>query len=241
MARKETAEELRKSSIVPLYHQIATAIEKAIQKRIYPEGSMIPSEKELGETYQVSRVTVRQAMQRLLDNNLIVRKPGLGTFVRRKVITQTMDELLGFYPSLLKRGLKPRIQILEYQVVSPKPEVEKNLRLPPGEKDFAICPAIFFRQKCPRHDSNEYSVFSSPALDAEGSSGEELFLPVAGACRGSNPELGAENQGFPGFPGNRWDAEDSQRKPDFGIEAVNLFCGRETGRICRPLLPGGFI
>ncbi len=134
MARKETAEELRESSIFPLYHQIATAIEKAIQKRIYPEGSMIPSEKELGETYQVSRVTVRQAMQRLLDNNLIVRKPGLGTFVRRKVITQTMDELLGFYPSLLKRGLKPRIQILEYQVVSPKPEVEKDLRLPPGEK-----------------------------------------------------------------------------------------------------------
>ena len=134
MARKKTAGELNKSSIVPLYNQIATAIEEAIQNRIYPEGSMIPSEKELGETYQVSRVTVRQAMQRLLDNNLIVRKPGLGTFVRRKVISQTIDELLGFYPSLLKRGLKPKIQLLEYRVIPPDAEVEKILHLPPGEK-----------------------------------------------------------------------------------------------------------
>ncbi len=134
MARKEPAGELNKSSIVPLYRQIAEAIEKSIQKGIYSEGSMIPSEKELGEGYRVSRVTVRQALQRLLDNNLIVRQPGLGTFVRRKVISQTMDELLGFYPSLLKRGLKPKIQILEYQVVSPNPEVEKYLQLPPREK-----------------------------------------------------------------------------------------------------------
>ena len=134
MAKKEPAGELNKSGIIPLYRQIAEAIETSLQKGIYSEGSILPSEKELGEGYRVSRVTVRQAMQRLLDKNLIVRKPGLGTFVRRKVITQTMDELLGFYPSLLRRGLKPKIQILEYQVVSANRETQESLQVRDGEK-----------------------------------------------------------------------------------------------------------
>ena len=146
MARKKPAGGLNQSSIVPLYRQIAEAIEKSIQKGIYSEGSILPSEKDLGEGYRVSRVTVRLAMRRLLDKNLIVRKPGLGTFVRRKVITQTMDELLGFYPSLLRRGFKPKIQILEYQVVSADPEAQESLRVPDGEKVLRFVRQYFLNQ-----------------------------------------------------------------------------------------------
>jgi len=147
MARKKLAGELNPSSIIPLYRQIAAAIEKSIQKGIYSEGAIIPPEKEFAESYGVSRVTVRQAMQSLLDKDLIIRRPGLGTFVRRKVITQTMDELLGFYPSLLKRGLKPKIQILEYRVVSPDREVAKNLNLPPGEEILRLVRQYYLNRR----------------------------------------------------------------------------------------------
>jgi len=146
MARKKLNGELKKSSMVPLYRQIAEAIEKSIQKGIYSEGSILPSEKELGEGYRVSRVTVRLAMQRLADKNLIVRKAGLGTFVRRKVITQTMGELLGFYPSLLRRGFKPKIQILEYQVVSADRGAQENLQVPHGEKVLRFVRQYFLNQ-----------------------------------------------------------------------------------------------
>lgn len=134
MIGKKPAPELNRSSLVPLYTQIAGAMERAILKGIYPAGSRIPSEKELGQTYQVSRVTVRLALQNLFEKNLIVRKQGLGTFARRKIITQAMDELLGFYPSLLKKGLRPAIQILEYQIIPPGLEVRENLQLNGGER-----------------------------------------------------------------------------------------------------------
>ena len=125
---------LEKESSVPLYVQLAAALEKAIHDGAYPEGGRIEPEPALAVRYGVSRVTIRQAMQTLLAKNLITRRQGKGTFVRRTVVTQTTEEVFGFYPSLLSKGLKPQTRLLEYRVVPPDPETQENLRLPPGEK-----------------------------------------------------------------------------------------------------------
>jgi GntR family transcriptional regulator len=137
---------LDKSSMVPLYSQIAEAIEQAIYDGSYSPGSKIPSERELSETYRVSRVTVRLAMKYLLGKNLIVRRKGMGTFVRKRMITQTLEELWGFYPSLLHKGLKPRIRILEYRIVPPEPEVKEGLQLGPGEKVLRLIREYFLEK-----------------------------------------------------------------------------------------------
>jgi GntR family transcriptional regulator len=126
--------ELRKESAVPLYIQLAGAVEKAVQDGTFPEGARIPSEQELIKAFAVSRITVRLAMKNLFEKKLIVRKQGLGTFVRKQMISQPMDDLFGYYPALLRKGLKPKIQILEYRTVSPTPEVRESLHLSPEEK-----------------------------------------------------------------------------------------------------------
>lgn len=134
MVKKGLLKELQKDSAVPLYIQLAEAIEKAVQEGIYPEGIKIESEQEWMKRYQVSRVTVRQAMQSLLDKDIIIRKQGLGTFVRKRVITQQMDEISDFYPSLISKGLNPQMKTLTYEIISPNSEVQKDLQLVAGEK-----------------------------------------------------------------------------------------------------------
>jgi GntR family transcriptional regulator len=164
---------LNKSSMVPLYSQIAEAIEQAIHDGSYSPGSKIPSEKELGATYGVSRVTVRLAMKHLVGKSLIVRRKGMGTFVRKRLITQTLDELWGFYPSLLHKGLKPRIRILEYRIVPPEPEVKEGLQLAPGEKVLQMIREYFL-------EKNVWAVIV-------------MNIPSALAERWTEKEAGAKN------------------------------------------------
>lgn len=137
---------LQKESALPLYLQLAGAVEKAVQEGTFPDGARIPSEQELIRAYGISRITVRLAMKNLFDKKLIVRRQGLGTFVRKPVISQPMDDLFGYYPALLRKGLKPKIQILEYRTVSPDAEVRENLRLTPEEKTLRFIRQYFLEK-----------------------------------------------------------------------------------------------
>jgi GntR family transcriptional regulator len=66
---------------VPLYLQLASAIRQRIERKNLPEGSLLPSLRELQGEFGVSRITVRQAMDRLEREGLISRQKGRGTFV----------------------------------------------------------------------------------------------------------------------------------------------------------------
>ncbi|MFA5720559.1 MAG: GntR family transcriptional regulator [Acholeplasmataceae bacterium] len=65
----------------PFYLQIREHIRKNIESGVWPEGMMIPTEKELSETYKVSRVTIRKAISALVDQNYLTRRAGFGTMV----------------------------------------------------------------------------------------------------------------------------------------------------------------
>lgn len=140
---------LDKTSPVPLYRQLADGIEKAIQEGDLPEGSRIPSEQEWMRGLGVSRVTVRQAMDCLMRKNIILRKQGMGTYVQKTVITQEMDDLFGFYPALLNRGLHPKTDVRTYEVQTPSHEVRMRLDLSTGDKalhfsrQYLLEPSLF--------------------------------------------------------------------------------------------------
>lgn len=68
-------------SPVPLYYRISSTLEARIRSGELAPGARVPSEKELAEEHGVSPITARAAMRMLLDQNLIVRFPGRGTFV----------------------------------------------------------------------------------------------------------------------------------------------------------------
>jgi GntR family transcriptional regulator len=69
-------------SPVPLYHQIYLDLRQMIQSGIIPPGGMLPPEMEICQAYSVGRQTIRQAISRLVDDDLLERFAGRGTFVR---------------------------------------------------------------------------------------------------------------------------------------------------------------
>lgn len=125
---------LDKTSLVPLYRQLADHIEKEIREGALPEGSRLPSEQEWIRRLGVSRVTVRQAMDFLMRKSIIVRKQGMGTYVQKTVMTQGLDDLFGFYPALLNRGLHPKTELLAYHIQTPSREVREHLDLSAAAK-----------------------------------------------------------------------------------------------------------
>ena len=119
---------------VPLYIQMAQDLEDRIQEGIFKPGSKIPSETELMKKYGVSRITARQAMKYLSERDLIVRRRGLGSFVRRTEVQQNVAELFGLYQSLTKIDTDLTMEFLKYEKVSANKDVQENLRIQKDEK-----------------------------------------------------------------------------------------------------------
>lgn len=65
----------------PMYEKIFDEVKQLIINKSYGQGERVPSEKELAETYNVSRITSKKALEMLAAEHLIVRKPGRGSFV----------------------------------------------------------------------------------------------------------------------------------------------------------------
>ena len=63
------------------YLQVARALRKEIVDGVYPVGSQLPTEHQLCERFSVSRYTVREALRRLRDDNLVASRPRAGTLV----------------------------------------------------------------------------------------------------------------------------------------------------------------
>ncbi len=103
---------LDKKSPIPVYYQLRNIIQKKIQNGDYREGDLIPSERELSEDFGISRMTVRQAMNHMVAEGLLIREKGRGTFVaKRKIEQRNIDS---FSESAKKKGLVPSTQVLYF-------------------------------------------------------------------------------------------------------------------------------
>ncbi|SHI24347.1 GntR family transcriptional regulator [Pollutimonas bauzanensis] len=106
--------EINKNSEIPLYLQIADLLTADIKsKRLLPL-EKIPTEYELTRIFNVSRVTVRQAIRILVERGLAVSRQGKGVFVTGPVVNQELNELRGFYDSLLAQGYDPETEVLSF-------------------------------------------------------------------------------------------------------------------------------
>ena len=72
---------LDRTSVVPLYHQLFIELRRRLLASEWRPGDPFPKDSEIGEAYDVSRITVRQAMSQLVDANFVVRYRGRGSFV----------------------------------------------------------------------------------------------------------------------------------------------------------------
>ena len=109
--------DLDRSSPVPLYHQLAEQLTAAITDERLRPGDPFENELALSERLQLSRPTVRRAIQELVDQGLLVRRRGLGTTVANRKVHRRI-ELSSLYDDLARDGRKPRTDVLTFETVT---------------------------------------------------------------------------------------------------------------------------
>jgi GntR family transcriptional regulator len=111
-----------KDSPMPAYVQIAEAVAALLHSGTLPPGTLLPPERVLSEQYQVSRMTLRQAMSLLERDGLIESHRGRGTFVAPQKIQKQQQEFRSFTEEIRRRGGKPESKLLSFKLVSPSAE-----------------------------------------------------------------------------------------------------------------------
>jgi len=126
-------ENIDKSSPVPVYYQIMNQLRSKIVEGHYPINSTLPPERELVETYGVSRMTIRQAISELVNEGILLRRKGIGTFVAPPKLEQPLNSLTSFTEDMAQRGMKAGARILSFKEMVPNPTTQKLLGLEDGE------------------------------------------------------------------------------------------------------------
>lgn len=103
---------LDENSVIPLYYQLKEIFKEKIKAGTWKAGLKVPSERELMEQYNVSRATVRKALDELMRDGLIYRKQGVGTFVSETKVFQNLIGELSFNQQALKQGLSPSSKVI---------------------------------------------------------------------------------------------------------------------------------
>jgi GntR family transcriptional regulator len=125
---------INKNSPVPIYHQIEEYIKQQIQNGILKEEAVIPSEREYAERFEISRMTVRQAINNLVSEGYLKRQKGRGTFVNKKKVEQELQGMTSFTEDMLSRGMSPSSTLLSFQIIPADKKTATDLRI--EEKDF---------------------------------------------------------------------------------------------------------
>ncbi|HEY2000264.1 GntR family transcriptional regulator [Paraburkholderia sp.] len=116
----------------PLYAQIKDTLRARILDGTYAPHSQMPSEHELCAMFDVSRITVRQALGDLQKEGLLFKLHGKGTFVSRPKAFQNVTSLQGFAEAMSSMGYEIVNQLRSFRIVKAERHVAAKLNLPEG-------------------------------------------------------------------------------------------------------------
>jgi GntR family transcriptional regulator len=125
----KAADTVQPLSPVPLYAQIKEILRARILDGSYQPHQQMPSESEMMATFNVSRITVRQALNDLQNEGLIFRIHGKGTFVSKPKAFQDLGRLQGFGEAMRQMGYETFARVLSIKSVLPSPQVAERLQL----------------------------------------------------------------------------------------------------------------
>jgi len=128
---------LDRSSPVPLYFQVAEQFERAILDGTIGPGERIDNEISLAADLGLSRPTMRQAIQVLVDKGMLVRKRGVGTQVVHGKIRRSV-ELTSLFDDLSVAGQKPRTDVLSVGTVPADDDISRELQVSKGADVWSL-------------------------------------------------------------------------------------------------------
>jgi len=126
-------ERLDRKSPVPLYYQLKEIFRFWISSGKFNSDGRFPSESELQERFSVSRMTVRRALSELVNEGLLIREQGRGSFVVQPRVQDQLRRLTSFTEDMQLRGLPTKSKITDFQVVTDE-AVAAKMEIPADEE-----------------------------------------------------------------------------------------------------------
>lgn len=144
----------------PLYLQIKDVLKHKIITNEYTVGSTIPSENELEEMFGVSRMTIRQAVNELVNEGLLrkERGRGKGTVVLSNAIADKLSTVKSFTQKMQEQGLVLKNKQINISLVNPEPNIASALNIEPTDKVLSLS-----RIRMVNNDIIMYSISSVPS------------------------------------------------------------------------------
>lgn len=124
---------LNKIEGIPLYIQIRESLRQEITDKKLLPGHKLPSEDELAVRFGVSRMTVRQGLSDLIEEGVIYRRHGVGTFVSRPHVIRDHNGLTNFFESAKEKGIEASMRVLIADILPARLKVANSLALTEGE------------------------------------------------------------------------------------------------------------
>ena len=122
----------------PVYLQLADLIERKINKNEYPLGSKIPSERELIDAFGISRMTVRKAIEVLIEKGLLTRQHGKGTYVSQAAVHSPLDSIQSMGKFIQDSGLLPSNKVLLTKKAKAGAKYSKIFDIDPEDDIFLL-------------------------------------------------------------------------------------------------------
>lgn len=129
---------LNKHSAVPLYLQLKKLLEAQVTSGDLPPHGRVPSERELSEQYDISRMTARQALTELIQEGRLYTSRGKGTFVAEPKIRQSVQSLTSFTEDMRARGFTPTTRLVRLEQSTASDTIVARLRIPEGSAVVCI-------------------------------------------------------------------------------------------------------
>ena len=153
----------------PLYQQLQEAVREAILSRKLRPAEALPPERDLAQALAVSRITVRKAFDGLVDEGLLTRRQGAGTFVVDRV-EKSFTKLTSFSEDMTARGLEPTSKWVSKHQGLVTPEEALTLNLSPGSPVYRFQRLRFASGEPMALEHSTIPGFCLPTLEAVGSS-----------------------------------------------------------------------
>jgi GntR family transcriptional regulator len=127
---------LQKGTAGPVYQQLQSLLRERIAAGAWQPGQAIPPEQGLAQQYGIARMTLRQALEGLIREGLLVRRRGSGTFVAQHRVERELTRMHGFSEDMRARGMVPSARLLAREVVPAPKAVSEALQL--GQREAVI-------------------------------------------------------------------------------------------------------
>ena len=124
-------------SRIPMYRQIAHDIKQQIEQGTLSPGDALPTEAQLREDYAVSRVTVRQALKLLIDQDVVESIQGSGTYVKEVKVNYDIYQMTSFYEKL-STDTKSYSEILAFEIMQPDISIAEILSIADDDRVYYV-------------------------------------------------------------------------------------------------------